>query len=373
MGGQGHHFGLRFFSTTGKLIWLAVTVVALLLYGGAMLSPYVSPTNSQIPAFLNLAYPVLLAGLILLLVISLLLRSWRSAIAIVLALLLSSGYIFTYLPLHSSSLSDDRDMRVLTYNVGNFAFTDSEGTPCALSLIRESGADVVCLQESLSPSQIQSKGTWGRELIQTYPHRIYHTDDRLLMMSKLPIIKSGRVDYKSYANGSAWYLLQLASGETLLLINNHMESYSLGSEEKETFKSYLKDPSLDNIKGRLLKVKRRLGPSLNIRAGASNAVREQVRSLREQYHPSFTIVCGDFNDTPMSYCYTQIRDEYRDAFVDAGGGLGISFNEPFYAFRIDHLFYGGPLQATAAKIPSRDKCSDHNPLLVDFKMLDQTN
>lgn len=361
---------LRFFTTTGKLIWLAVMAVALLLYGGAMLSPYVSPLRTQIPSFLNLAYPILLTGILLLLITSIVLRSWRIAIGYALVLVLSSGYILTYLPLHSAQLTEERDLRVITYNVANFGFTHGDKSPCAIDLIGESGANIICLQESLSPEQIRRSGQEGRELVKKYPHRIYHSDDRLLMMSKYPILRSGTIDYHSYTNGSAWYLLRLSSDRTLLLVNNHMESYSLGSGEKETFRSYLKDPKLENLMSQLLAVKRRLGPSLNVRAGAANSVREKVRALEAEHHPSYTIICGDLNDTPMSYCYSRIRDDYRDAFVDKGGGLGISFNEPFYAFRIDHLFYGGSLEATAAKIPSRAKCSDHNPLLVDFKMLD---
>lgn len=364
------HHGLRFFTTTGKLIWLAVMVVALLLYGGAMLSPYVSPLRTQIPAFLNLAYPLLLAGILLLLITSLLLRSWRIAIGYTLVLILSSGYILTYLPLHSAQLSEDRDLRVITYNVANFDFIDGDKFPSAVDLIGESGAGIICLQESLSPEQIRHSGQAGRALIKQYPHRIYHSEDRLLMMSKYPILLSGTIDYHSYSNGSAWYLLRISPDRTLLLVNNHMESYSLATEEKETFRSYLRDPRLANLKGQFLEVKHRLGPALNVRAGAAKEVRRKVRSLEAEHHPTYTIICGDFNDTPMSYCYTQIRDGYRDAFVDKGGGLGISFNEPLYAFRIDHLFYGGALEAKAATIPSRAKCSDHNPLLVDFKMLD---
>lgn len=364
------HARLRFFSTTGKLIWLAVMVVALLLYGGAMLSPYVSPLRTQIPAFLNLAYPILLAGLLLLLIASLVIRSWRIAIGYALVLLLSSGYILTYIPLHSAQLTEKRDLRVISYNVANFGHTDGEQSPCAIDLIGESGASIICLQESLSPEQIRRTGQVGQKLVKHYPHRIYHPDDRLLMMSKYPILRSGTIDYHSYSNGSAWYLLRIAPDRTLLLVNNHMESYSLGSEEKATFRSYLRDPQLEHLKSQLLAVKRRLGPALNVRAGAATVVRQKVRSLEAEHHPTYTIICGDLNDTPMSYCYTQIRDDYRDAFVDKGGGLGISFNEPLYSFRIDHLFYGGSLEAIAAKIPSRARCSDHNPLLVDFKMLD---
>lgn len=368
MGGKSHRAALL--SATGKLIWVVVMVVAFLLYGGALLSPSVSPLKTQIPAFLNLSFPVLLLGIVLLLVCALIMRLWRSAVACLLLLLLSGGYILTYFPLHRTSLSEERDLRVVSYNVANMALTDEEGVPRALRILEGSDADVICLQEGISPEQIGRYGKECRQFLSRYPYRRFYADDRLLLLSRFDIIDGGKIDYKSYANGSAWYLLRISPDRSLLLVNNHMESYSLGSEEKETFRGYLTKPSLDEMKSRLLAIKRRLGPSLNVRAGAANAVRDKVRSLQRDLAPTYTIICGDFNDTPMSYCYSRIRDDRNDAFVQTGRGMGVSFNEPLYAFRIDHLFYEGPLRAMAAEIPSHKDCSDHNPLLVDFKTLD---
>ena len=357
-------------STTGRIVWTVVMTLVFLLYGGALLSPSVSPLRTQIPSFLNLSFPFLLAVVLLLLVAALVMRLWRSAVACVLLLVLSGGYILTFFPLHSTSLSETRDLRVVSYNVANMALKDDAGIPAALHILEQSGADIICLQEGVSPEQIGGYGVEGKRLLQRYPHHRYYSGDRLLLLSRYDIIDGGMIDYKSYTNGSAWYLLSIAPDRSLLLVNNHMESYSLASEEKETFRGYLTKPSLEEMKSRLLAIKRRLGPSLNVRAGAANAVRNKVRSLQRDFAPTYTIICGDFNDTPMSYCYSRIRDDRNDAFVETGRGMGVSFNEPLYAFRIDHLFYDGPLKAMAAEIPSHKECSDHNPLLVDFKTLD---
>lgn len=37
------------------------------------------------------------------------------------------------------------------------------------------------------------------------------------------------------------YLLQMPDDETILIVNNHMESYSLAASEKDKFREYLKD------------------------------------------------------------------------------------------------------------------------------------
>ena len=34
------------------------------------------------------------------------------------------------------------------------------------------------------------------------------------------------------------------------------------------------------------------------------------------------IICGDFNDTPVSYAYQQLGDNMIDAFLESGNGIG---------------------------------------------------
>ena len=79
MGDRRHRVSLL--STTGRIVWIVVMALVFLLYGGAMLSPSVSPLRTQIPSFLNLSFPFLLALVILLFLAALVLRLWRYAVA----------------------------------------------------------------------------------------------------------------------------------------------------------------------------------------------------------------------------------------------------------------------------------------------------
>ena len=49
------------------------------------------------------------------------------------------------------------------------------------------------------------------------------------------------------------------------------------------------------------------------------------------------IVCGDFKDTPISYTHRVISKGLVDAFENSGSGLGISYNQNRFYFRIDHI------------------------------------
>lgn len=56
------------------------------------------------------------------------------------------------------------------------------------------------------------------------------------------------------------------------------------------------------------------------------------------------VLCGDFNDTPISYTYHIIRSTgLHDAFIEKGKGIGETYcgNLPF--LRIDYVWYNNKL------------------------------
>ncbi len=53
--------------------------------------------------------------------------------------------------------------------------------------------------------------------------------------------------------------------------------------------------------------------------------------------PYKVIVCGDFNDSPLSYTYKIIRGQMKDAFEEAGSGLGRTYVGAMPSFRIDYI------------------------------------
>ncbi|MFY7877552.1 MAG: endonuclease/exonuclease/phosphatase family protein, partial [Pirellula sp.] len=49
------------------------------------------------------------------------------------------------------------------------------------------------------------------------------------------------------------------------------------------------------------------------------------------------LVCGDFNDVPLSYAYHTVAADLKDAFREAGSGLERTYLGPFPSFRIDYI------------------------------------
>ncbi|MBK6641784.1 MAG: hypothetical protein IPG39_11360 [Bacteroidetes bacterium] len=53
--------------------------------------------------------------------------------------------------------------------------------------------------------------------------------------------------------------------------------------------------------------------------------------------PYPVIVCGDFNDTSLSYTYKTISAGLLDAFRESGSGMGSTYTGPIPGLRIDYI------------------------------------
>ncbi|MDO5036022.1 MAG: endonuclease/exonuclease/phosphatase family protein [Porphyromonas sp.] len=356
---------------TISTIALILNLVVVILYLIAMLSGWVSPTRAHMPAFLNLAFPIILFLMAVALIVNLLLRRWSYFVIYLFLFLLGSKYILTYFPLHTgNSLQEERDLRVMTYNVMNFGERDQEdGLPLAVKVILDYDPDIIALQEGLNVKSSKGGGWSIKSLLgRRYKYVHFSTFKGQTLFSKYPILVAEPIEYESYRNnGSVALLIQLPSDQKVMVVNNHMESYSLKNNELMKYKDYVTDIDITHTWGNFQEVKQRLGPDLKARAKAANKVNSEAKRLREQWQPDMEIILGDFNDTPMSYTYTKLRGDLDDAIAETGWGLSPTFIDAPLRFRIDHILYGGALEAIGSKIPKRREASDHYPLIVDFR------
>ena len=104
-----------------------------------------------------------------------------------------------------------------------------------------------------------------------------------------------RIAYESTTNGSLAVEL-LYGQDTVLLVNNHLESYKLTPEDKMKYKEIIKDPENGHAESNSRELVRKM-------AGASRLRGPQVDSVLNYVEKSgrrAVIVCGDVNDSPRS-------------------------------------------------------------------------
>ena len=104
----------------------------------------------------------------------------------------------------------------------------------------------------------------------------------------------------------------------------------------------------------------RLRTSFDKRAEQTRLVKEAMADC-----PYPIIVLGDFNDTPQSYTYEQLRDGRQDAFIERGRGWGATFLKPFSLLRIDYILHDKELKCTEFSSTS-EIASDHKLIQAGF-------
>jgi endonuclease/exonuclease/phosphatase family metal-dependent hydrolase len=87
--------------------------------------------------------------------------------------------------------------------------------------------------------------------------------------------------------------------------------------------------------------------------------------IRQSPYP--TIVCGDFNDTPVSYTYHKMRGKLVDAFIESGSGIGNTYLGNFPSFRIDYIFHSKSFRSCCFRT-DRINMSDHYPVMCTLSL-----
>jgi endonuclease/exonuclease/phosphatase family metal-dependent hydrolase len=118
----------------------------------------------------------------------------------------------------------------------------------------------------------------------------------------------------------------------------------------------------DDYKDYALNFAKRLKTQIQRRSEQTKTV---VEAINESPYP--VIVMGDFNDTPQSYTYQQLKEGRKDAFIEKGSGWGATFLKPFPVLRIDYILHDEELECTSYKCIS-DIESDHALVEASFKI-----
>ena len=83
-----------------------------------------------------------------------------------------------------------------------------------------------------------------------------------------------------------------------------------------------------------------------------------IRSILDSLKTPDVIICGDFNDTPLSYIYRTFAHQRKDSFCEQGIGFGTTYAGNIPALRIDYILTDPIFQIETHEV-YRFKVSDH--------------
>lgn len=347
-----------------------------------MLSSYISPQKTTIFAYFGLGFPIILIVNIAYLILWIAFQKWKLAIITFIALCLCWKPISTYFAFSVSKKEvPTNSIKLLSYNVAAFDWKLSEKdlkeNKC-LEYIKDSGADIVCMQEYLVLKTNRTKSLKVdptiKEILKDYPYyKVVNPTVKqsnyiygLACFSKYPIVDSREISTGSTVNGSAVYRINV-NGKIISLINNHLESNRITSEDKALYRKLFKqeESTLAIFDDVARNIQSRLGIAYKKRSKQADLLAEQIKIERDE--TDGLIVCGDFNDTPISYTYNTVKGNLKDAFLETGKGVGITYHENNFLFRIDFILHSENIKAHNFTI-GKTKASDHYPVWTYLEM-----
>lgn len=340
---------------------IATVLITLLVGYSDRLHPESHPTL----AVLGLAFPFFLVVCLAFMLFWLIFKPKGALISIV-GLLIGYSPVRTYTPLNIPHEAPEGALKVMSYNVWMYDMQEYPDTANPIiDYIARSGCDIVCLQEAGMGSSVERMEASALDSIYAYRESciMKNNSDRLAVFSKYPIVKTEEIDFPSETNHSCAFYVKYR-GDTLLVVNNHFESVGLSNEEKDGFRDMMKGEKKgkDAQKDSKLLIHKLRAASAR-RAPQADAVARYI-SAHSQYS---TIVCGDFNDSPISYTHHTVASGLTDCYRESGCGPGISYHRRGFYVRIDNILCSKDFTPFGCKVDNNIKASDHYPIYCWLK------
>lgn len=355
-----------------KILFLGnLLVVCALLC--AYLGTHISPQSFAYFAFFGLSYPIWL-GLNLLFIILWLFIRRRWALLGIITLLLGFNHLRHFFAVTLIQPELIQPVKVMSYNVKVFNLYDLENREVKrdgiFSFLKEQNPGIICFQEFYHQEGGKNFVTRDRmiELLdmphfhERYTHKLH--DEKYIgvaTFSKYPIINKGEIPFSNDKNNFCIYSDILVNGDTLRVFNAHIGSIRFQAEDYQFFGEQA-EPDTYADKDDEERILRRLK-----RAFEKRALQAETIAMEIEKSPYPVVLCGDLNDTPVSYCYRQFSGLLNDAFVESGNGIGTTYIGDMPSNRIDYIFHSAKI--ISANFQTHDVFfSDHRPVSCEIDL-----
>ncbi len=350
------------------LLTIHLAIAAGLLVTGY--APHLNPQDYGILALAGYVFPAMLVLTLLSLALCAL-TARRHLPVPVAALLLAYGPVTLYTPLHLTEEVPEGALKVISYNTHDWGqgASDDSHVPdgrnglSVITYLAESNADIIALQES-------TPGGPARHNLDTILNPQYEYHDTVVcpsrsstgVYSRYPIKRKQSITQDSDRGGcSAAFWLDV-NGREVLVINNHLQSTGLSIEQRNRFSAMVHGGG-DTIRTISRGIVSKLLESSRIRVPQAENVAAFVRRHRRAHPRTPIIICGDFNDIPLSYTHRVISDGLTDCYAATALGPGFSYKRYAMRVRIDNVLCTPDLTPYNFHTDHSINTSDHYPIV----------
>jgi endonuclease/exonuclease/phosphatase family metal-dependent hydrolase len=340
---------------------------------------WLSPETFWFIGYLSIAFPYLLVAVTLFLFFWIFSKKHKLYILISLvALAIGYRQIGVLFSLQANGFEEEKtpgSIRVMTWNIMSFngfkagVKEREKNADRIFSIIGESDADVVCLQEygqfespKLGRSYLKQMAKLGYTeyvLSRDYSRVTYSYSSGVAIFSKHPIIAKERIPFRSSAE--SMLLADVKFGkDTIRFFTAHLQSYKFSAQELEQIEKVK-----DKEKPAMLQSKSLISKMQRAFRNRGAQVDQAAAVIEKSKNPQ--VVCLDMNDVPTSYAYWKMRGDRSDAFLAAGFGMGVTYMSILPTLRIDYIFAHPSFKVAQVKVSDKH-FSDHLPLVADLRL-----
>ena len=329
-----------------------VTTVAMLLLIFSTITTiicqYISPEKSGVLSVIALGAPIIYLLDVAVMFYWVVRWRWYRALAMIAVVILGLFYLSRYYKVeidrhYDTSFRESKYIKVMTYNV--FDGKD-EGL---FEYINSHNPDILCMQE-----------IWGKDnlvaLCEKYKSTKKDGDGaNNQIFTRYRILRSGTID-SIPRKRCVWADLKIKD-DTVRVLSLHLQSTSIRPEDTQFLEKhkYILDSAR---KDKLSSIVERLVENNRKRAVQAEAIAKFLEST-----PYTTIVCGDFNDVPLSYPYNTIVSELKDTFSEKAEGFAYTYDTKYKLLRIDNIFVSPSVEVVSYEVDNEVELSDHYPVI----------
>lgn len=362
---------------TKKFFILLNLIIGILFLLGANVK-YFDPVKWWFISLLTLALPYLLLFLVLFFFFWLFVKPFWMILPVIF-ILLSLDAVKNIFPFHLNTEFEIQkksgEIRVMSWNVELFNILHYKDDPDKkqriIDLINKYDPDIACFQEMVAGDNKKAINYFPdilRSLKFTdyfYSYGVKNDFDKyhhfgIIIFSKFPIVRKQTLVNKPDSYNSTFQFVDVVRDEdTFRIFNVHLQSLKFSQEnlnylDKGTVPS---EGNLAESKNIIYKIK--LG--VLKRASQANFIKDEMN-----HSPYPVIICGDFNDVPVSYSYEKIGKGMKNAFVEKGSGISRTFSSISPTLRIDNIFTDQNFKIVDyTRI--KKSYSDHFPIIADLE------
>ena len=342
-------------------------VIGLLSSFLCAINPMISPNHFIVTSYFGVSFWLIFFFNLLILLVLIALKARKALLYPFLAIAIAiPGFLNSYSV--KKEHIEPGNIKIMSYNIAHFRdITDNQRDAKSvradvIEIIKGQNPDILCMQECFlrKTKKIDFIAEFAEQIGCQYYYCTKKMDN--FIFSKYPLEDDEFTEHFNEIDDVGFVKLVNAQGLGKFYVECvHLQSFSISKEEIE----YLRDAK------NYVENSETIGKSLifKLKEGFQKRTEDTktiVGNMPQNGLP--IIICGDFNDTPLSYTYHQMRNAgMNDAFLQVGSGLGKTYCGRLPLLRIDYFWHSDDIvPMTFTRVTK--KMSDHYPIIMTFNV-----